>query len=91
MWGKRLEREGKTKEDDAPVYTYFINIAGNEIKIGKSADPVRRCDPLAHQIPTRPHLLYYTARVTEAEAHQRFCDLRLHSEWFKNSGTTRIC
>jgi len=50
----------------------------------------RRCtqmEALAHQIPTRPRprLLYYTTRVTEAEVHQRFCDLRLHGEWFKKT------
>ena len=50
----------------------------------------RRCtqmEALAHQIPTRPRprLLYYTTRVTEAEVHQRFCDLRLHGEWFKKN------
>jgi len=72
---------GNLKDDDKPEYTYFIR-QRNYVKVGKSTDPVRRAEQIAHYTPFRVKLLYYTTTVTEAFVHREYQHLRKSGEWF---------
>jgi hypothetical protein len=86
------------KHADRPAVQYVYFIRGTEgeqlIKIGYSADPLRRFKQIAAQSPTPVTLLGYIAThdgvVSEAKIHSKFKHLRRpHSEYF--SPSSELC
>jgi hypothetical protein len=67
-------------------YTYFIR-CGDRVKIGRSADPLRRMAALSMSNPEALQLLgVLPGSDRESELHRRFAHQRLRGEWFSLDG-----
>jgi hypothetical protein len=67
--------------------TYFIEAsATGYIKIGRSADPIRRLKNLTTASPSALRLIGVLDHDCEAELHRQYASLRTTGEWFKADG-----
>lgn len=66
------------------MHTYFIR-CGRRVKIGRSADVLKRFAALQTASPQKMKLLLVVAGDREKELHERFVRHRLHGEWFRLS------
>lgn len=77
--------ERSISAETVPEWTYFIQQASGEIKIGRSIQPRARMRTLQSENGTKLTFLMAVpfSRITESAAHKRFGHLRLHGEWFR--------
>jgi hypothetical protein len=78
------------KRGKGSQFIYFVRIRGTEfLKIGRSGDPARRLEALKSSVPFELELvgiLKEAEPVTEIRLHERFKELRVRGEWFREVG-----
>lgn len=70
------------------IYTYFIkSAASGAIKIGRSIDPRKRLIDLQVASHESLELLGTMEGDHERDIHERFADLHIRGEWFRDNGS----
>lgn len=67
-------------------YAYFIQSSTGYIKIGKSANPIKRLQYLQTGSPEELRLLGFTKASTEEQLHASLSQYRVRGEWFRPAG-----